>query len=131
MFEHSKAYTSPTKSVQQRTILNLLRFFYATPKELKKPLNHIFSKKSLMLKLFFIGFGHLSPGTDLGKGICIIYSLLGVPINGILIGSLGAYFGNKVSYFSKKPLILGTNRANPRSVTKGAPDFFYSQQVRP
>ena len=45
---------------------------------------------------FFSGFGHLSPGTDLGKVICIVYSLLGVPINGILIGSLGAFFGGKV-----------------------------------
>ena len=34
--------------------------------------------------------------TQLGKVVCILYSLLGVPINGILIGALGAYFRNKV-----------------------------------
>ena len=33
---------------------------------------------------------------QLGRGICILYSLLGVPINGILIGTLGAFFGRKV-----------------------------------
>ena len=36
--------------------------------------------------------------TQLGKVVCILYSLLGVPINGILIGALGAYFRNKVIY---------------------------------
>ena len=36
--------------------------------------------------------------TQLGKVVCILYSLLGVPINGILIGALGAYFRNKVKY---------------------------------
>ncbi len=43
------------------------------------------------------GFGHLSPATSTGKVICIVYSLLGVPVNGILIGSLGAFFGTKAS----------------------------------
>ena len=56
----------------------------------------IFALILLYLLTFFSGFGHLSPGTDLGKVICIVYSLLGVPINGILIGSLGAFFGGKV-----------------------------------
>ena len=50
----------------------------------------------------FLGFGHLSPATTLGKIICMIYSLLGVPINGIFIGSLGAYFRNKVSKVNKE-----------------------------
>ncbi len=35
--------------------------------------------------------------TKNGKLVCIFYSLLGVPINGILIGSLGSFFGSKVS----------------------------------
>ena len=39
--------------------------------------------------------------TQLGKVICILYSLLGVPINGILIGAIGAYFRNKVLYKTK------------------------------
>jgi len=49
-----------------------------------------------------IGYGHLSPATTLGKIICMIYSLLGVPINGIFIGSLGAYFRNKLKKFISK-----------------------------
>ena len=32
-----------------------------------------------------------------GRGICLIYSLLGVPINALLIGTLGSYFGKKES----------------------------------
>lgn len=51
------------------------------------------------LLLLLPGYGHLSPTTYLGKVICILYSLLGVPINGILVGSLGAYFGNKAWQF--------------------------------
>ena len=47
----------------------------------------------------YVGYGHLSPDTSLGKIICMIYSLLGVPINGIFIGSLGAYFRNKLKRF--------------------------------
>merc|ERR1712045_626833 len=55
-----------------------------------------------------IGYGHLSPTSELGKGICILYSLLGVPINGILIGSLAAYFGSKLQKF-KTPRPSGTS----------------------
>ena len=52
----------------------------------------------LIINFFFfkIGYGHIYPMTQLGKVVCILYSLLGVPINGILIGALGAYFRNKV-----------------------------------
>lgn len=42
------------------------------------------------------GYGHMAPKTEDGKLFCVFYSLLGVPINGILIGSLGAFFGSKV-----------------------------------
>ena len=40
-----------------------------------------------------IGYGHLAPATEGGKLLCVFYSLLGIPINGIL----GNYFGSKVS----------------------------------
>jgi hypothetical protein len=42
-----------------------------------------------------IGYGRVAPVTRPGKAICILYSLLGVPINGILVGTLGSYFGRK------------------------------------
>lgn len=48
-----------------------------------------------------IGFGHLAPETWQGKLFCIFYSLLGVPINGILIGSLAGFFGSKLQTFKK------------------------------
>ena len=34
------------------------------------------------------GYGHLSPETEGGKVVCIFYSLIGVPLNLILIGAL-------------------------------------------
>ena len=43
------------------------------------------------------GYGHIFPRTEEGKIVCILYSLLGVPINGILIASLANFFGQKVS----------------------------------
>ncbi|XP_040581421.1 uncharacterized protein [Lepeophtheirus salmonis] len=46
-----------------------------------------------------IGYGQLSPVTAQGKLLCIFYSLIGIPINGILIGSLGSYFAAKLEAF--------------------------------
>ena len=59
-------------------------------------------KIPLIKSLKFSGFGHLAPETWQGKLFCIFYSLLGVPINGILIGSLGTFFGSKVSVCVEK-----------------------------
>jgi hypothetical protein len=36
--------------------------------------------------------------TNTGKLVCVLFSLFGVPINGILIGTLGTYFGTKVNW---------------------------------
>ena len=60
--------------------------------------NKLFSLKDVecSISLNGIGYGHIFPRTDWGKGLCIIYSLLGVPINGILIASLALFFGQKV-----------------------------------
>ena len=54
-------------------------------------------RKILIWFPFFKGYGHIFPGTQLGRVVCILYSLIGVPINGILVGTLGVYFRNKVS----------------------------------
>jgi hypothetical protein len=54
-------------------------------------------KKNSESSFYISGFGHLAPETWQGKLFCIFYSLLGVPINGILIGSLGTFFGSKVN----------------------------------
>ena len=54
------------------------------------------------------GYGHIFPRTEEGKIVCILYSLLGVPINGILIASLANFFGQKVSIRLKYRCIRNT-----------------------
>ena len=44
-----------------------------------------------------IGYGRTAPQTQLGRGVLLIYSFIGIPINGILIGTIGAFFIIKVS----------------------------------
>ena len=46
-----------------------------------------------------IGYGQLAPDTILGKLICLVYCLLGVPINAFLITSIGTYFQGKLKKF--------------------------------
>ena len=55
------------------------------------------SKWSFYNSLFFsftivstIGYGHQFPATNNGRWACIIYALIGIPLNGILIGSIGS-----------------------------------------
>ncbi|XP_059222681.1 open rectifier potassium channel protein 1 [Stomoxys calcitrans] len=40
-----------------------------------------------------VGYGNISPTTTLGRMIMIVYSVIGIPINGILFAGLGEYFG--------------------------------------
>ena len=47
-----------------------------------------------------IGYGRAAPQTQLGRGILLIYSFIGIPINGILIGTIGAFFSIKVLHIS-------------------------------
>jgi len=42
-----------------------------------------------------IGYGHQAPTTTLGRMICIFYALIGIPINAMLIGALGAVFSTR------------------------------------
>ncbi|KAG8229970.1 hypothetical protein J437_LFUL008543 [Ladona fulva] len=39
-----------------------------------------------------IGYGNLAPTCMLGRILCIIYALIGIPMNGILLASLGEFF---------------------------------------
>ncbi|XP_069986607.1 uncharacterized protein [Penaeus vannamei] len=43
-----------------------------------------------------IGFGHMSPATPWGRVFCILYALVGVPLNGILVAVLADIFSSKV-----------------------------------
>ena len=49
-----------------------------------------------------IGYGQLAPDTILGKLICLVYCLLGVPINAFLITSIGTYFQGKLKKFMSR-----------------------------
>lgn len=44
-----------------------------------------------------VGYGNISPTTTLGRMIMIVYSVIGIPVNGILFAGLGEYFGKTVS----------------------------------
>ena len=53
-------------------------------------------KWSLYNSIFFgftsittIGYGLLVPQTQLGRGLCIIYTIIGIPINSLLVGCIG------------------------------------------
>ncbi|XP_037935600.1 open rectifier potassium channel protein 1 [Teleopsis dalmanni] len=39
-----------------------------------------------------VGYGNISPTTTLGRMIMIAYSMIGIPVNGILFAGLGEYF---------------------------------------
>ncbi|XP_046801514.1 open rectifier potassium channel protein 1 [Lucilia cuprina] len=41
-----------------------------------------------------VGYGNIAPTTTLGRMIMIVYSVIGIPVNGILFAGLGEYFGN-------------------------------------
>ena len=43
-----------------------------------------------------IGYGTMAPVTQLGRGFCILYNLLGVPLNGFLIRALATAMSSKV-----------------------------------
>ena len=62
------------------------------------------SEWSLYTSVFFaftsittIGYGRTAPQTQLGRAVLLVYTFIGIPINGILIGTIGAFFSIKVS----------------------------------
>lgn len=44
-----------------------------------------------------VGYGNISPTTFAGRMVMIAYSVIGIPVNGILFAGLGEYFGRTVS----------------------------------
>jgi len=59
-----------------------------------------------------IGYGHQAPTTTLGRMICIFYALIGIPLNAMLIGSLGNLFKGKM-YVFKARLWESLGKAGP------------------
>ncbi|KAG0715354.1 Open rectifier potassium channel protein 1 [Chionoecetes opilio] len=43
-----------------------------------------------------IGYGHLYPTTSLSRVVCIVYSLVGIPLTGILLAWTSSFFGDKL-----------------------------------
>lgn len=59
-----------------------------------------------------IGYGRQFPETNNGRLACIFYSLVGVPLNAILIGALGGLFKDKVMGLKQRLVVsAGTNDA--------------------
>ena len=44
-----------------------------------------------------IGYGKISPQTQLGRVACLIYSIIGIPLNTVVIGFIGNFLMNKGS----------------------------------
>ena len=44
-----------------------------------------------------IGYGRISPQTQLGRVACLIYSIIGIPLNTVFIGFIGNFLMNKGS----------------------------------
>lgn len=47
--------------------------------------------------LTFKGYGHLAPESPTGRIFCILYALIGIPLNGIIFATLADFFASKVS----------------------------------
>jgi len=59
-----------------------------------------------------IGYGHQAPTTTSGRMFCILYALIGIPLNAILVTSLGKHFKEKMCAF-KTQLREGLGKAGP------------------
>lgn len=47
--------------------------------------------------LLFIGYGNLHPTSCTGRILVLVYSLIGIPLNGIVLTQLGSFFESRVS----------------------------------
>ena len=56
-----------------------------------------------------IGYGKLVPHTQLGRGFCILYLIIGIPINSLLIGFMGTDIlrkGSPTIFFSSHSVVF-------------------------
>lgn len=67
-----------------------------------------------------IGYGHLYPETPEGKAACLVYALIGIPLNALLVGSLGNLFGNKLKrimlHFDSKRVLEDPSHSKDRTI---------------
>jgi len=57
-----------------------------------------------------IGYGHQAPNTNDGRTFCVFYSLLGIPLNALLIGAMGNIFSDKMSQLKSKAKSRGLGK---------------------
>ena len=51
---------------------------------------------------FFSGYGHISPSTTRGRGFCIAYAIIGIPIIGVFLAGLGQKIHTPFKKFKNK-----------------------------
>ncbi|XP_022093054.1 potassium channel subfamily K member 16-like isoform X2 [Acanthaster planci] len=49
-----------------------------------------------------IGYGHISPSTNGGRGFCVIYALIGIPLFGILMAAISEILKQRASILEKR-----------------------------
>ncbi|XP_071490728.1 potassium channel, subfamily K, member 16-like [Diadema antillarum] len=62
-----------------------------------------------------IGYGRLAPSTQLGQSVCIIYALIGIPLSGLLVATIGQQLKNRREYVWKSLLARVTCLTSARS----------------
>jgi len=49
------------------------------------------------IMISIIGYGNLHPTSGTGRILVLVYSLIGIPLNGIVLTQLGSFFESRVS----------------------------------
>ena len=71
-------------------------------------MSYIYQNQSVYI---FPGYGQHYPSTTLGRGICVVYALIGIPLTLIVLGGIGEQFSllaqkvNQLKLCSKKPTV--------------------------
>lgn len=51
----------------------------------------------MSFSIFLSGYGYIAPETQLGRGICIFYTIIGIPLNIFVLANLGIFVAQVVS----------------------------------
>jgi len=96
-------YSHVMESVLQRVINKDFDYLDATTnKTVCKKWNYENSLFFAFTVVTTIGYGHQSTHTPEGRMTCLAYAIIGIPLNAILIGSLGSVFSSKFKQYKKK-----------------------------
>lgn len=59
-----------------------------------RTISHLFS----ILWISLLGYGHISPATDIGRAITIVYAIIGIPIFLTLLADFGKLFTRNIKF---------------------------------